>query len=374
MRIVQLANFYGPTSGGLRTAVDTLGRGYLAAGHERVLVVPGEHTETRHTDAGLLVTVRGMPVSGGYRMIWRQSSVRRVLDDLSPQSVEVSDKATLLAAAGWARDRGVAAVLFSHERLDRWIAARLPALWRFGGALPAKAVRHWNRGIARRFATVVVTSSYAEREFAGLGVHSLRRIPLGVDLTTFRPGAPHSAGGPIRLVYAGRLSPEKNPHAVIDAVGVLAARGLPVRLDVYGDGPAQADLRRRADTLPVDFHGHLTDRGLLAGRLAAADVAFAPSVAETFGLSALEAMACATPVVTAAGGGAAELLAPKAGVAVPGTPHDLADGVSTVLSWPAGERRTAARRRAEQFPWSSTIASMLDLHAQPVDVSDQEPR
>ncbi|MFD0632755.1 hypothetical protein ACFQ9X_15330 [Catenulispora yoronensis] len=45
MRIVQLANAYSPTSGGLRTVVDALGRGYVAAGHDRVLVIPGK----RHT-------------------------------------------------------------------------------------------------------------------------------------------------------------------------------------------------------------------------------------------------------------------------------------------------------------------------------------
>jgi alpha-1,6-mannosyltransferase len=41
VRIAQLANFYSPISGGLRTVVDTLGRGYAALGHERILVVPG---------------------------------------------------------------------------------------------------------------------------------------------------------------------------------------------------------------------------------------------------------------------------------------------------------------------------------------------
>lgn len=43
MRIVQLANFYGPRSGGLRTALSHLGEGYVAAGHEVVLIVPVTH-------------------------------------------------------------------------------------------------------------------------------------------------------------------------------------------------------------------------------------------------------------------------------------------------------------------------------------------
>jgi alpha-1,6-mannosyltransferase len=353
MRIVQLANFYSPTSGGLRTAVDTIGNGYLAAGHQRVLIVPGRHRTETESDAGLVITLPGLPVSGGYRMVARPSHIRRALDRLNPDSVEVSDKATMLTAGDWARANGRGAVLFSHERLDTWLAARLPALR--GPALHA-ALRRWNRRAAGRFDTVVVTSKFGEAEFRRVGVANLRRIPLGVDLDTFRP-RPRQADATIRLVYAGRLSPEKNPGAVIEAVRLLAHK---VTLDVYGHGSALPALSRQANGLPVNFHGHLTSRADLAARLAAADVAFAPSPAETFGLSVLEALACGTPVIAADTGAAGELLADGAGVAVPPTPHGLAEGV---LSLRKTANRTAARRRAELFPWSATIDAMLELHA-----------
>jgi alpha-1,6-mannosyltransferase len=362
MKIVQLANFYSPTSGGLRTVVDTLGRGYLASGHERVLVVPGQHRARTRTEAGLVITLPGVPVSGGYRVLPRTAAVLRELDDLGDDlSIEVSDKTTLLSVTDWARERGVRAVLLSHERLDRWIEARVPRLWRAGaGRVLKPVVRLWNRGLANRFDTVVVTSEYAETEFAGLPV-PLRRIPLGVDLDTFHPSG--LTGSTVaRLVYAGRLSPEKNPRAVIGAVRTLLVSGVAVRLDVYGDGPEHTALRRLARGLPVDFHGHVADRAALARALSSADVAFAPSVAETFGLSILEAMACGTPVVTSITGGAPELLAPGAGVAVEATPAGLAAGVLTVLSCPADHRRAAARARAELFPWSATIDAMLELH------------
>jgi alpha-1,6-mannosyltransferase len=363
MRIVQLANFYSPTSGGLRTAVDTIGSGYFAAGHERVLIVPGRRRTTRWTPSGLVITLPGMPVSGGYRMVLSPSTVHRVLDEISPDSVEVSDKATLVAASTWARDRGARAMLFSHERLDTWLAARLPWLWRVGGGLLDGVIGRWNVGLANKFDTVVVTSAFAEDEFAALGVRGVRRVSLGVDLDTFHPVPLTRPRGPVRLVYAGRLSKEKNPQAVVGAVRNLTREGVSVRLDVYGEGATQTDLRRQAVGLPVVFHGHLASRDQLALRLAEADIAFAPSGAETFGLSVLEALACGTPVVAASSGAASELLAPGAGAAVPPTPEGLARGVNEVLALPVADRRTAARGRAEEFPWSATVNSMLDLHA-----------
>ena len=362
MKIVQLANFYGPSSGGLRTAVDALGRGYRTAGHERVLVVPGKRKQRHVTPAGPVLTLPGIPVSGGYRIMPHPSSVLKVLDALAPDSVEVSDKATLVTVGQWARANGVGAVLFSHERLDTWLAARWPWLSRRGGGRPmARAIARWNTRIAGRFDTVVVTSEFARQEFAQLGVADVRQVPLGVDLATFRPVHSDLPNARIQLAYASRLSPEKNPAAVIGALARLHGMGLPVHLDVYGDGVAREALVRMASGLPVTFHGHLADRAELADRLARADVAFAPSAAETFGLSVLEALACGTPVVTADTGGAGELIG-SAGVSVPPTAEGLARGVCEVLSWPVVLRRKAARAQAERFPWSATVDAMLDVH------------
>lgn len=367
MRIVQLANFYSPTSGGLRTAVDTVGRGYLARGHERVLLVPGRRRTENHTDAGLVITLPGLPVSGGYRMVPWPPAVLRELDRLRPHTVEVSDKATMVAAGDWARANRAGAVLFSHERLDTWLAARMPKLWQRAGATLRPAVGRWNHRLARRFDVVAVTSAFAQDEFARLGIRSLHRVSLGVDLDVFRPSPSLPDNGPTRLVYAGRLSPEKNPAAAIKAVKLLVRNGTDARLDVYGTGAALPVLRRAAIGLPVVFHGYVADRRTLAAKLAAADVAFAPSAAETFGLSVLEALACGTPVVAADTGGAAELLAPDCGVAVPATGDGIANGVREVTSWPATARRVAARSQAERFPWSATVDSMLNLHAKVAD-------
>jgi hypothetical protein len=71
MRIVRLANFITPYSGGLRTALLELGAGYAAAGHEPVLVMPGAADDDEQTPQGRVITLRGpvLPLSGGYRLL-----------------------------------------------------------------------------------------------------------------------------------------------------------------------------------------------------------------------------------------------------------------------------------------------------------------
>jgi alpha-1,6-mannosyltransferase len=88
-------------------------------------------------------------------------------------------------------------------------------------------------------------------------------------------------------------------------------------------------------------------------------VALAPGPAETFGLAALEALACGTPVVVSAESALPEVVG-EAGAAVAG--EDLSAGVTTVLSWPEAARRAAARARAERFGWPAAVQAFLAIH------------
>ena len=361
MRIAQLANFIGPTSGGMRHAVNALGAGYVAEGVERILVVPGSRDSREETEHGEVVTLRAPQVGGGYRLIVEPWRVIDTLDAFGPTSVEVSDKTTLLPVAGWARRNGVRSVLFSHERLSTMLAMRTGRV-----TTSTASVATLNRILVRSFDAVVVTSSYARGEFS---VPAARRgtpthqIPLGVDLETFRPGPPEPSGPELRLVHVGRLSREKSPHRAVATALELHRRGVPMRLDVYGDGPHRRELEVMAAGAPVHFHGFVRSRPLLSRRIGSADVALSVCPGETFGLAVLEALASGTPVVTADRGGARELVDATCGEWGAPTPEALADAVLRLAARPRRQTRSAARRRAECFPWSRSVEAMLAVHA-----------
>jgi alpha-1,6-mannosyltransferase len=364
VRIVRLANFVAPRSGGLRTAMRALGEGYLAAGHEPVLVVPGPSYVDEQTSQGRVVTVPGpvMPFSGGYRVLLNRRRLTSLLTELAPDRLEVSDRTTLRWTGAWARRYGVPAVMVSHES----VAGLLGLAGRVLSGPAAALADTLNARTAYHYTRVVCTTAWAAAEFARLGVANLVRVPLGVDLDLFSPDRrsvslrdQFAAADEVLLVHCGRLSVEKKPEHSIEALAALRARGVPAVLVVAGDGPLRARLARRAAGLPVAFTGFVHDRVALAALLATADVVLAPGPVETFGLAALEALACGTPVVVSASSALPEVVG-GAGVAVTG--EDFADGVAEVLRWPAAERREAARRRAEEFGWPAAVRGFLAAH------------
>ncbi len=358
MRIAQLANFVGPTSGGMRRAVDQLGEGYVAQGHDRILIIPGPRTRVRDTAAGTIAQVRAPRVTGGYRIIVDLPQVLRLLHQFNPTSIEVSDKWTLTATARWARMRGIGSVLLSHERLDDMasdftrLPVRTPVRWR-------------NRRLAKAFDRVVVTTRYSAGEWEQTAAR-LVTVPLGVDLETFVvPQQPAEAMRRLRLVHVGRMSREKYPQLVIETTLELDRRQVPVHLTMVGTGPHLGWLRELAGDGPIRFVGYMDGRAEVAKAYGAAQIAMSVCPTETFGLAVLEALACGTPVVTADRGGARELVDASCAEWGSADPVSLADAVQRLwrrLHDDPATVREAARVRAEQYPWSAAVARMLAVH------------
>ncbi|WP_406002039.1 glycosyltransferase [Streptomyces sp. NBC_00829] len=370
LRIVRLANFVTPASGGLRTALRELGKGYAAAGHEPVLIVPGEVESDELTPQGRVITLPGpeLPGTGGYRVLAARRRLRDVLEIVEPDRLEVSDRTTLRWTGEWARRHRIPSVMVSHETADGVLKT-----WGLSEGIAARAADRLNRRTAWAYSRIVCTTEWAEREFVRIGARNVVRAPLGVDLRRCRPGrrstvlrAKYAAGADVLLLLCSRLSVEKRPGMALDALAELRARGVRASLVVAGEGPLRAALARRARTenLPAVFLGYVGDRDAVADLQAAADICLAPGPAETFGLSALEALACGTPVVASASSALPEVVG-DAGAAAVDTPRDFADAVEKLLARPETERREAARARAELFDWQRSVDAFLAAHEAP---------
>lgn len=208
-------------------------------------------------------------------------------------------------------------------------------------------------------------------------------VQPGVDLKIFRPGdrlaARRSLGGGRIVLFVGRLQPLKSPDTAVRALaaldGLLDEQGAPARLVICG-GPSggrggessPSGLRALARSLGIDDRVALLGprpQEELAALYRAADVVIMPSRSESFGLVALEAQACGTPVVAAGVGGLRHVLAGGGGTLVTGhDPRDYARALLPYLTDPAARRDASAagRRRALAHSWERTADGMLDVY------------
>jgi alpha-1,6-mannosyltransferase len=338
-----------------------------------VLIVPGERADDRDTEQGRVITVPGplLPGTGGYRVLTDKRRVTRLLEELAPDRLEVSDRTTLRWTGKWARRARVPAVMVSHETADGVLRT-----WGLPEGAARRAADALNVRTAHTYARVVCTTEFAEREFVRIGARNVVRAPLGVDLVERHPAlrdpglrARYARVAETLLVTCTRLSVEKRPGTALDALEALLRRGRRAVLVVAGEGPLRPRLEQRARErgLPVTFLGHVVDRGALGALQASADVCLAPGPAETFGLAALEAMACGTPVVVSASSALPEVIG-SAGAVAADRGDAFADAVDLLLALPERERRQAARARAEGFGWGTAVDAFLAAHDATVPV------
>ena len=206
-------------------------------------------------------------------------------------------------------------------------------------------------------------------------------IPPGVDLDRFRPaaGARARLGVPddaLILLFVGRIQPLKAPDLLLRAAAHLIAYDPAVRskLIVYVVGaPSGSGLDEPTSLLALANTLGIADRVRflapmppddLADYYRAADVAVVPSHNESFGLVALEAQACGTPVVAARVGGLVTAVDDgRSGLLVDGhRAPDYADAITKVMGDRAAFSRSAVEH-ASRFSWDRTTGLLLDAYA-----------
>jgi D-inositol-3-phosphate glycosyltransferase len=295
----------------------------------------------------------------------------------------------LSGQVGWlARDRWGVPLVHSAHTLARVKNAALAE-----GDTPEPMVRVIGEDQVVAEADRLVANTEAEaRQLVELcGADPLRTvaIPPGVDLERFRPGdrqASRAALGlapdAVVLAFVGRIQPLKAPDVLLRAAAELLHRDPALRerlVVLIAGGPSGSglteptSLHRLADSLGItDVMRFLPPQGEgLADVYRAADVVAVPSHNESFGLVALEAQACGTPVVAARVGGLPVAVADgRSGLLVPGHGSgQWADALGRVALAPRrrDELALGAVAHAREFSWDRTTDALLDTYADAAD-------
>ena len=292
----------------------------------------------------------------------------------------------LSGQVGWlARDRWGVPLVHSAHTLARVKNAALAA-----GDVPEPVVRVIGEDQVVAEADRLIGNTDAEtRQLVELYDADPRRtvaIPPGVDLACFTPGDRGAARrglgiapGAVVLAFVGRIQPLKAPDVLLWAAAELLRRDPMLRsrlVVLVAGGPSGSGLAEPTALQWLARSLGLTDvvrflppqaGDALAEIFRAADVVAVPSHNESFGLVALEAQACGTPVVAAHVGGLPVAVADgRSGLLVPGHgAEQWADALGTVVLHPQRRDRLGcgAVRHARRFSWDRTTDALLDTYA-----------
>jgi glycogen synthase len=403
MRILILTWEFPPhVVGGLGRHVAALARTLTAHGHEVHVVTRDDPNAPAPADEWVdgihVVRVAEAPpvIPFGELVAWVlafnnrvQAAASRLLREQPFDIVHAHDWLVTYAAAGLRETWGVPVVATIHAteygRHQGWLPGPMNKL--------IHQVEWWLTYEARR---VITCSQYMQRQVEDifqLPSAKIDVVPNGVDPRDFEVDPDDArvtratlTGPRTRMVlFAGRLEYEKGVQTLLHALARVRAQVGPTRLFVAGIGTYSEELRRQVRELGLQRHvrftGFVKDRELrlLYG---AADVAVAPSIYEPFGLVAVEAMACGTPVVVGDTGGLREIVSDGSGLTF--TPEDdeaLADALIRVLTEDGLAERLVASgraRTARRYDWNTVARRTVEVYHQAIteeaELTGEEPR
>jgi glycosyltransferase involved in cell wall biosynthesis len=407
-KTLHITNSFHPTSGGIRTFYNALLR--AANVHRRFVrvVVPGAQSTIEEVgEFGRIYTVaapRSPFFDSRYRMMlphmyaWPgETCLRKIFAAECPDLVEVCDKFWFaylpsVLRRGWIPGVPPPAMTgLSCERLDDSMSAYLS-----------------NSRVAEDLSEFYMRSCYAPRYDFHIAVSDyiaaeIRRVlpdrmsgslevsPMGVDAEFFgrtrdvrgvredllrrltaRPGA-------VLLLYAGRLSQEKNLDLLASTLAKLAQRqNTPYRLLIAGEGLFEKQLRNSLEQSAPGLSLFLgqQNREQLAGLFGAVDIFLHPNPREPFGIAPLEAMAAGLPLVAPASGGLLSYANRENAWLAGATPEAFASAIENVVADKrARDKKTAdARKIAAAFSWERVTANYFRLYDQFCDAFFQQRR
>jgi len=374
--LCDLTQSYAPSGGGGISTYLREKRDYVLTHtpHHLLQIVPGPEDKITVNGRHIFAEVAAPRVHGSpnYRFILRTAVVRDILAKYRPDVIESLCPWVLPWTAINHRRKFPETTLVAGYRTD-FPNAHVYRVGRdkFGETI-GRGLQWLSYGYAeltyREFDWVYTLSEDAREVLAQRRITRTDVLPLGVDIDMFSPAKRdpafrHELGfdfrGPL-LVYAGRVDNEKRADRLV-AMFKQLPRDLDAAMVMIGDGKLMDRLKAEARGLPVAFPGFEKNRAELARALASSDIYVSAMADETFGISVLEAQACALPIVGVASGAMPDRVPP--GLGLLGPVDDTTAMAANVLKiWRDDHQAIGieARHHVEtNFSWKRTFERLL---------------
>ena len=372
MRVALVTEFYYPHLGGVTEHVHNLARSLIQSGHHAIVITShmaelgrGHQLGEMDEDPSYVYRIGTSRVIYSYGSFARVTTGfglrRRIRDILRRERIDLVhvhgglNPVLGLVAPDAAGDLDIPVVATFHSWFHRSALCRI-----FQRPLQKRLDRH---------AAVIAVSQPVVEAHARYFEADWRIIPNGVDTSFFRPNGadrPTSRDSEPELLFLGRLDPRNGLDTVLSAMPAILERFPAVRLTIAGDGP----LRRVYERLAAPVGRHVSFIGSVNGNRPAfysgADLYLCPTTKASFGITLLEAMACATPMVVSditgfrelVSGGDEAVLVPK---------NDAGAWAETIIALLQDEQRrermgAAGLSKAARFSWPNVTQEVTAVY------------
>jgi phosphatidyl-myo-inositol alpha-mannosyltransferase len=370
MRVALVTEFYYPHLGGVTEHVHNLARTLIQSGHHAIVITShmaelgrGHQTGEMDEDPSYIYRIGTSRVIYSYGSFARVTTGlglrRQIRDILRREQIDLVhvhgglNPVLGLVAPDAAGDLDIPVVATFHSWFHRSALCRI-----FRRPLQNRLDRH---------AAVIAVSQPVVEAHARYFEADWKVIPNGVDTSFFRPnGWGHPSSAEPELLFLGRLDPRNGLDTVLSAMPAVLERFPEVRLTIAGDGP----LRRLYERLAAPVGRHVNFIGSVNGNRPAfysgADLYLCPTTKASFGITLLEAMACATPMVVSditgfrelVSGGDEAVLVPK---------NDAGAWAETIIALLQDGRRrqrmgAAGLTKAARFSWPNVTQEVTAVY------------
>lgn len=322
MRIVDVAAFYTPFGGGVKTYIDRKMIAGPEAGHEVIVVAPGtsNRVEERGPNARIIYLKEpAFPLDRKYHYFANVEALHRTLDEIQPDILEASSPWRSARLVGEWPGKAARALVMHADPMSAWVYRYLDPV-----ASRATIDKGFNfffkhlQMLDDLFDGTIALIDHHAKSLSEAGLKKVVANPMGIEPGTFSPslrdeglrarmldrcGLPPEA---TLLLGAGRHGPEKRWPMVIEAV-TAAGVNAPVGLIIAGDGRERVRIARAAEQNPhIQLIAPVTDRHEFARLMASCDALAHGCEAEVYCTVAAEARAAGLPLIVPDRGGGAD--------------------------------------------------------------------